>query len=67
MYSLEALKELAREHPEKYYVEGDKLLLKETRPTKRALDEGDSPAPQALSQSEVLSTEKADSNFALRQ
>jgi hypothetical protein len=38
MYSLEALVELAREHPEKYYVEGDKLLLKETRPTTGAVD-----------------------------
>lgn len=36
-YSLEALKELAREHPEKYYVEGDKLLLfQSTLPMKAA-------------------------------
>ncbi|OGZ02796.1 MAG: hypothetical protein A2390_02220 [Candidatus Liptonbacteria bacterium RIFOXYB1_FULL_36_10] len=41
--------------------------LQSARRTKHALDEGDKSAPQALSTPEVLSTEEAESNPALRQ
>lgn len=44
----------------------DKALEK-IRLTKRALDEWDSLAPQALSTPEVLSTEEAESSPAIRQ
>ena len=61
MYSLEALEELARDHPEKYYVEGDKLLLKETRPTMPAPDAVDSAASIGIISADNLSTSESES------
>lgn len=45
----------------------ENFVYPSSRPTWRALDEVDSPAPQALSQPEVSPTEEADTNSALRQ
>ena len=57
----------------KMTVECDRLkgtlnkALEKIRLTRRALDEWDSLAPQALSTPEVLSTEEAESDPAIRQ